>query len=181
MLNKATILGRFPTMKQLAPVFALTFLLCNAWTMYHFFWKLPGWLYYLTVREILSILAYSFSVNLLESVLIVIGLLGLAAILPHRWFRDVFVPVSAAFVPLMFGYMVFFLNQFFFAEVYPSIHAKTFPFVIVGIFFLASWLGRNTFARKVLEAFADRTLVLLYIFLPLGTVSLTAVLIQNLF
>ena len=127
------------------------------------------------------ILAYSLTANLLESIIIVVSLAGLAAILPQKWFGKVFVPVSAAFVFLTLGYLIFFLFQFYSQEEYPSIVVKSSPGFIVGIFFFASLLGRNMIARRILEAFADRTIVLLYISLPLSILSLVAVLIQNLF
>lgn len=181
MLNKIPILQRLPTVTQLVPIYAFTFFLFNLWTMFHFFWRLPGWLYYLKISEILMILAYSLSTNLLESIIIVVGLAGLAAILPEKWFGKIFVPVSAAFIFLALGYLVFFLFQFYSQDEYPSLVVKSSPAVIVGMFFLASWLGRNRIARRILEAFADRTTTLLYLSLPLSVFSLIAVLIQNLF
>ena len=180
MSNKIPILQRIPTIKQLAPIYALTFFLFNAWTMFHFFWRLPGWLYYLKVGEIFMILAYSLSANLLESIVIVIGLAVGAVILPENWFRKAFVPVSTAFVFMALGYLIFFLYQLY-SEEYPTLVVESSPAVIVGIFFFASLLGRNGNARKILEAFADRTTALLYVSLPLSLFSLVVVLIQNLF
>lgn len=181
MLKRRLVLRRFPTIKQLAPVFALTFFLFNAWTMFRFFWKLPSWLFFLNVREILAVLAYSFSTNLLESMLVVISLAILAAILPNNWFRDVFIPVGIAIVILILSYLSYFLLQFYSREDYPSEVVRSSPFVIVGIFFLASFLGRIPFFRRIFDGLADRIIVFLYFLLPLGITSLLVVLMQNLF
>jgi hypothetical protein len=178
---KTSVLQRFPTLGQVAPIYALTLFLFTSWTSYHLFWKLPAWLNYLQISEIFPLLAYSISLNMLESLTVVGGLAGLAAILPKSWFRDAFIPVGAAFTLMSLGYLVLFLNQFFLSADYPMLWVKTLPGALLGIFLLASGLGRIAVLRRLLEALADRSLVFLYILLPLGIVSLGAVLVLNSF
>jgi len=181
MTTKIPVLQRFPTIKQISPVFALTFFLFNAWTLFRFFWKLPGWLYFLTVREILGVLAYSFSTNLLESMVIIIGLVSMTAVLPNKWFRDVFGPAGTVFVILLLSYMGYFLFQIYSREDYPSEVVKFAPIVIAGLFVFASLLARVSIIRKILNALTDRITVFLVFLLPLGIISLVVVLMKNIF
>ena len=87
----SSILKRFPTRAQILPVYAVIAFIVYAWALLWFFWKLPGWLYFLNIDSIFSALTYVLATNLLESVVVLCGPLALAVVLPSRWFRDVFV------------------------------------------------------------------------------------------
>jgi membrane-anchored protein YejM (alkaline phosphatase superfamily) len=34
-----------------------------SWTILHFFWRLPGWLYFMSIGEVLTVYAYSMATN----------------------------------------------------------------------------------------------------------------------
>jgi hypothetical protein len=181
MAKRISVIQRFPTIKQITPVYALTLFIFSSWTLLHFFWEFPSWSFFLNMREILAVLAYSLSVNLLESVIVTSGLVVLAAILPGKWFRDVFISVGAAFVTLILGFLMYFLYQFQSRGDYPSEAIKAIPFLFAGIIFLAFLLGHWAFTRKILEIVSDRAIVFLYLFVPLGIISIILVVLQNLF
>jgi hypothetical protein len=61
------MLRRFPKMQDILPVFAVIATVVFSWSIITFFWKLPSWLFFLRADEILSILAYTLSVDMLES------------------------------------------------------------------------------------------------------------------
>jgi len=88
--------NRFPKVAQLAPVYALTVLLVYGWTILWFFWKLPSWLFFMTIGEILGVVAYAMSMNLLESLCVVLIPVLLSVALPQKWFYDKFVVCGAA-------------------------------------------------------------------------------------
>ena len=48
---------RLPALQQILSVLALVAVPFYGWTIMVFFWKLPGWLYFLSVGEIATLLA----------------------------------------------------------------------------------------------------------------------------
>ena len=68
-------LGRLPERKNILGVYAVIVTLVYSWTLFTSFYKLPSWMFYLTIWQILSVYAYAFSVNLLESILALTGIL----------------------------------------------------------------------------------------------------------
>ena len=77
--------------KDWLPVCGLVVALVYGWSLYRFMWILPGWLKFLALDEILSLLSYTFAVSLLDSLIVVAVLTVLAFILPRNWLRDDFV------------------------------------------------------------------------------------------
>jgi len=82
---------RLPAFASILPVFAVIAFLVYGWTMIVFLWKLPSWILYLTLGEILAVFAYSMTFALLESFLILTLLLLACMALPPAWMRDAFV------------------------------------------------------------------------------------------
>ncbi|HEY3476049.1 MAG TPA: hypothetical protein VGK56_15660, partial [Anaerolineales bacterium] len=79
-------------------VFAVAMFLVYTWTLYTSFWKLPSWLFFLEMGEIISIYAYAFVLNLLESLLLLLIALVPAVLLPRRWWTEAFIPKGFALI-----------------------------------------------------------------------------------
>jgi hypothetical protein len=172
--------NRFPSMRELMPVYAVGLSILNFWTMGHFFWKIPGWIYFQRTSDILVTLAYSFATAFLESLVVILGIALLAAILPWPWFGEAFVARGATLVLLGLGYVMIFAFQFQSKTDYPTAMVKMTPWVLAGICALAYLAGRIPLTRRVLESLADRFLIFLYIFLPPGIVGSAVVILRNL-
>ena len=65
--------GRLPDSKSILGVYAIIVTLVYSWTLFTSFYKLPSWMFYLTISQILSVYAYSFSIDLLESIIALTG------------------------------------------------------------------------------------------------------------
>ncbi len=154
-----------------------------SWTSLWFLWKLPSWLYFLNVNEIVITLAYSLVTNLLESLAVLCAPIALSVILPKRWFYDLFVARGASLAILGLGYMMFLAFQFPTNESYPSLALK--PWAVALVFgllmFLIYVVGRTSFLRKVVEALADRATIFLYVSIPLSLISLLVVMTRMIF
>jgi hypothetical protein len=61
-----------------------------SWTFITFFFKLSSWVYYLTIREIAAIFAYAMATDLIESLLILVGIVLLYLLVPARTIKDDF-------------------------------------------------------------------------------------------
>jgi hypothetical protein len=150
-------------------------LLLYGWTIYWFSWNLPSWLAFLPLYDIFGILAYALVTNLLESLAVLAVLILLAAVLPPSWFRDEFV-VRAGFTALYFLIIgMYLLNNFI-----PLMQLGR-PFLItVAIFLPAQYLlGRIRVVQTGLNTMADRSIVFLYVSVPLSVLGLIVILVRN--
>ncbi|MBE0672141.1 MAG: hypothetical protein IH588_16295 [Anaerolineales bacterium] len=173
-------LNRVPKRKDILPVYAVIVLMVYGWTILKFSYYVPSWLYFLNLSEILIVFSYSMAVNLLESLSILIGVVTIAAILPQKWFAEMFVARGAGLSILLLGLMMYVANQFNTKGYYPSeiIHWSPIIFVFMGMFVYL--IGRITFLRNAVECFADRTIIFLYISIPFSVLAFIVVLMRNL-
>jgi hypothetical protein len=178
---KLSIFNRLPKFSQIAPVYALSVLLVYGWTILYFFWKLPSWLFFMTIGEILVVFAYAMSVNLLESLFVLLIPILLSLLLPKKWFYDTFVVRGSALVLLFLGYSMFLTTRFQSEEGYPKTLLLWSVFALFVIAFLVYILGKIRIMGKVLEAVSDRAIIFLYLFIPISLISLLVVIFRNLF
>lgn len=174
---------RFPKFNQIIPVFAVLSLFVYGWTTYRILQKLPSWLYYLTVREILLNLSYTLAFNFVESLLLLCMLVVLSAVLPKKIFGDMFVARSALLAILGLGYLIYLalvIGQSK-ASQFPMEIFKLLPIVGVVIFGASIFLPLLSIARLILEDFADRAITFLYLLVPLSTVAGVVFIVNNLF
>lgn len=175
-----SIRDRFPRMQQLLPVYAVGASIIYTWTLLWFFWKLPSWMFYLNLGEIFASLAYALATNLAESILAVLLPAVLAVLLPRRWFLDTFVARGTTLLAASLTYIAYVLYRFPIKEE-PPIHLMTVrtPLVLAITIVLIFLAGRLRFLRKLIEAAADRAVVLLYLFVPASLISVIVVLFRN--
>lgn len=174
---------RFPPLAQILPVYAVVAFVIYGWTLMLVFWKLPSWLFSLTSWEIASILAYSFALNLLESLFVVGLLLGAGAVLPGRILRDDFAARGASFALVLLTSVMLHLIVYADTDLREAFVLSLLPWWAVS--FLAATLFAAltscwTRLRALLLEFSDRLIVFLYFFLPLSFVSLMIIIARNL-
>ena len=172
---------RFPPIQQILAVYGIIALFIHGWTLIRFFWKLPSWEHFLTYGEISISLAYSMALNLLECISIMFVLLVLCAVLPPKWFRNLFTARASSMVLLGLGFMVYVALNITTGDNdhYPADLVRLAPFVgaaILAVTFLIGWIKP---VRALLENLAERASIFSYIFLPLGIVSLLFVVARN--
>ena len=176
---KAWIVKRLPSTQQVAAVYGVIVLIVYGWTLYWFAWKLPSWLYFLSVGEMLVALAYSMVVNLIESLIVLFALLLLCAILPPRWFRDRFTALGTVLVILSMIALAYYLGAIIALQDFPP-HLRWYVLLAVaGIALVVFLVSRVKFLVKFLEEIANRAVIFLYVFLPLSAISFIVVLIRN--
>jgi hypothetical protein len=175
------ISSRFPKQKEIVPVYAIIVLMVYGWTILKFNYNLPGWLYYLNLGEIMSVFAYSMATNLLESLVVLFGVVVAGFLLPRKLFSNAFVARAAALSILVLGLMMYIAEQFTTKDYYPAEIIRWGPAILVLIGLAVYMIGRMQFTRKALEFFADRAIIFLYISIPVSIFSLIVVLIRNIF
>ena len=157
------------------PVYGIIVLMVYGWTMISFFWELPSWHNFLTFDELLKVLTYSILVNFLESLVVLCLPVLLSIILPKKWFYDSFISRGALTVILGLGYLMYFIQSFDVRIDYPNLLVKATPLIFLVILLIAYIIDRVALVRKIMESFADRTIVFIYISLPLSILSLCVV------
>ncbi len=171
---------RLPAFEQLVVVYAVIAVMIYGWTIIAFIWKLPSWLNYLTVGEMLAILSYSLFTDLLES-LFILGLLTLAAmILPQVLLLDHFaIRGSIITLSLLGSGMCFFAR---YVNEGTSVLTLWPPWLVVTLLALSLFLalaGKVQGVGRAIFWLADQLTVFLYILLPLSLLSAVVVLFRN--
>jgi hypothetical protein len=176
------ILKKIPPLQQVASVYGVIVLMIYGWTMDSFIWQLPSWLHFLRADEILAIFAYSMITNFIESLLILSIPLLITLLLPRSWFYDRFVAQATAMVASGLAYTMYVASLLSYEEAFPiKILLKNTPLAAIGILLLTILVGFVKYLRKPVEVLADRTIIFLYLSLPLSILSLIFVALRNIF
>lgn len=172
---------RLPKISQILQVYAVIVLMVYSWTILWFFWKLPSWLFFMSIGEIAVVFAYALAMNFLESLCVLLIPILLSLLLPRDWFSVTFVARGTALALLLLGYAMFFTNQLQYEDGYPKGLLILSIIVVFLIALLVYVLGRISIVCKILEALSDRAVVFLYLSIPISLVSLMVVVYRNLF
>src|SRR5689334_2569215 len=175
--------GRWPSWQSILRVYGVIVFFLYSWTLLASFYKLPSWMYFLNLYDISSIYAYSFSANLLESLVVmaVVLLMEYTIFLPFRN-RDGFQSRSVIMVIVILGCIMTRLILYRSPE-------KSLAFVqgewiwwslsLVGAYVMALLASRSRFLINLIDGLAERTVVFVYIYIALSLVALLMVLIRN--
>ena len=171
--------SRFPSLKQLTPVYSVVVAIIYGWSMIRFFWRLPSLINYSTAGDIGVIFSYLITVNLLESLAVVSMPVILGLILPQKWFFERFVTKGVLLVSLGLGYMTYVASHINTDEPFPYTLFRWMPLAVLLTLILVFLLDRIKFLTKILEDISDRFVVFLFISVPVSVVSLLVVLVRN--
>jgi hypothetical protein len=170
---------RFPSLNQLAPVYAVIVSVVYTWSLLKFFWKLPSFLYSFTAGEIIVTFAYLNVVNFFESLVILLVPVVLSFVLPDKWFYDRFTSKSVLLVSLLLGYLVYLARHISAEQPFPYSLMKWAPLFILLILVLVFLLDHISLVAKIVESLSNRFVVFLYITIPVSLICLLIVLFRN--
>jgi len=133
------------------------------------------------VGEIGVVLAYMMTFAMLESLTITGILVLLSGFLPRRWLRDGF--AYKGFVTLVILSVDALLLQKSLEMVFPSALKLSLLFLlpILLIAFLLRYLHTKPRMQNLLATVQDRFSIMLFVYIPMGLISLIAVTFRNLF
>lgn len=151
-----------------------------SWAILQYLERMTAWLYYLTIWEVVSLLAYALSFAFIESIVITLGLVILSALLPGFLFRHNFVPVVLAIIlPVALAAIAFHTFE-------DNLRAISLPvlaaaLILYGLVALALYLivQRMPQVANRFQRLADRISILAYLYVPLSVVSLLVVIVRN--
>jgi hypothetical protein len=165
-------MSKIPAYRELITVIGMTAFIAFSWTLYRFFFALPGWLLYLSTADIFFMLCYSFAFNTLECFCILILLLMMCAILPSEAFADNFVAQSCL--------MIVVLSIAIFLTFSGDKFSALYPFLILALILLNILIIQKEKLNKVIENVAERFAIFFYFYIPLGIASIIIVILRNL-
>jgi hypothetical protein len=172
--------SRLPKRVEIAPVYAACVFPIFSWSIVWFFQKMPGWLPYLSLTKVLSILAYGQAFALFESALLLLLLILPATVLPARFFRDRFTAQASTIAfTLTFWAIVFqIINTT--TEVWaPGRLSLWAVLLLASLVILCALVRRSGRLAQITTAVAERLTVFLYIYVPLGLLGLAVVVARN--
>ena len=174
----STLQTRIPDKRNIVTVFAVAMFLVYSWTLFTSFWKLPSWLFFLQLGEILSIYAYAFVVNFMESLLLLLIALLPTVLLPRPWWKDAFIPRGVALILIVLGSAILHMSLYRTPDTRPAFVSGQLLWwagtVLLAV--LLTWLaGSVKWIRNGLESMADRFMIFLYIYLPLTMIAILVV------
>ena len=175
------IFRKLPGWNQILPVYAVIVLILYTWTILWFFWKIPSWLLFMNLGELLSAFSFAMLTNLLESLVALILVLLPALLLPTRWFSDAFTARGTILAAASLGWLMLVAQQFQIKADYPSALIQWSPLVLAAIFILSVLAGMHPGVRKLIASLADRLTVFLFVSVPLSLLALIYVGIDAIF
>jgi len=178
--NLELIKMRFPKRSDMLAVFGVVVFVSYSWSLLGFLNKLSSFLLHFTLGEISNIFTFMMAFTLVESLAVTSVLVLLAAVLPSSWLRDGF--ALKGFVIVLIATATSILFQRSLEDDYPStlllVAVTLVP--VVGTVAVLAVLRSMPKVRNILANIQDRILIMLFIYVPIGLLSLAVVMYRNL-
>jgi hypothetical protein len=172
---------RLPDRRETQMVLGFLVFVVFSWSVRGFLYRVTSFLLYFDTGEVLSVFFYMMAFALLESLLVLGGLLLLTIVLPGKWFRVGF-SYKASLIVLVTAVAMILLQGMLTSEA-PSQVILLIGMIVslVVLFGLNFAFYRIQRLQSGLNAVLDRFTVFTYLYIPLGIVGLLVVLVRNLF
>jgi hypothetical protein len=172
--------SRLPNRRDVGSAYGGVVFIVYSWALRGFFYQLSSLILYHALGDILPILSYMLALALLESLIVLISLLALAFVLPRSWLIEGFgykaflaVIVAGAAAVGLESYLTRQLTNTFY--LYAGLVASV--AILLGLVLL---IERLPPIKRMLVGLLDRLSLFIYIYVPLGILSLLVVVIRNL-
>jgi hypothetical protein len=144
-----------------------------------FLYLFPSLGYFLQIDEILTVFFYTMAFALLESILVTGLLVLLSMVLPERWFRNGF--SYKGFLAILITSVESIWLQMNVTNIFPaSIILYGNVFILFAVFIiLAILFSKIAFLQRLALATIDRVSIMIYVYVPLGLLSLIVVFLRN--
>src|SRR6266498_338118 len=179
-LNRNFIGNRFPHRSEIIAVFGVAVFACFSWTIIGFFNKLSSFTLYFTLGEIATIFVYMMAFALLESLTVTASIVLLSVILPTSWLKEGFAVKGFVFLIVATGAAILFQKEL--KDHFPStltlLAGSVLPLLLSA--FLIIIVRSIPKVQNILLNVQDRMVIMLFIYVPIGLLSLLVVMYRNL-
>lgn len=169
------IIKRLPNRNQVFPVYGLIVMGIYGWSIIQFLRDFTGWIKFLTLGEISSILAYTLTIDIFESLFLLAGLVAFAVVLPLKWFQEDFIVQGGANA-------IYIIGMFMFVAFLPNPSHLPENFIvrrIIDLTLLQFVIRYLSWPRNIIKSLADRSTVFLYLTIPASLIAVIVVIIRN--
>ena len=173
--------NKIPRWEKIIPVFSVIVMMIYTWSLLQYFWRIQSWLNFSTMGEVAVIYAYTAVLNLMESLSVLLVLVLLSILLPVKWFYERFATLGSALTIFGLGSLMIFIPVILEDAPTPSLLLPKLIAAVAAIVLLAVLFDRITVLKNMLNEFAARLSVFLYIWMSLTAISLLTVLVRNIF
>lgn len=167
---------KIPPFPEILALYATIVFLIYGWAILTFFWKVPSWLYFLSLGEIGAVLSYTLASSLFESTMILLIFLLVGLVLPSKLFVEKFIVRGSIIICILTFWMALF-NLITLIQLPTSNDFISFglaAFLTIGLAIFAA--DRSAAVRKMMIALSDRLTIFLYVWLPLSVVGILVLL-----
>jgi hypothetical protein len=172
--------NRFPNRGDVIAVLGVAVFLCHTWTIIGFLNKLSSFILYFSPGTIAGVFAYMMAFALLESLAVTGFLVLLSVLLPSQWLKEGF--SIKGFIVLVVAATASILFQKTLSERFPSmwvlLASSVVPLLLIALLFVA--VRSMPKVKNLFLNVQDRILIMLFIYVPIGVLSLMVVLYRNL-
>ncbi|HLF74478.1 MAG TPA: hypothetical protein VI524_09040 [Anaerolineales bacterium] len=169
---------KIPPLQQILIVYATITFLVYGWASVAFFWKVPSWLYFLSLGEIAAILAYALASSFVESIMLLFFLLVAGLVLPSRWLSDKFA-ANGTIIIYSLTFWVLLFNMSSLIQLPTSGDVLLFAVgspLTAGLAIVLS--TRSSRVPSLLTALGNRLTIFLYVWLPAGLAGICVVILR---
>lgn len=170
--------NKIPPLHEILALYATIVFLIYGWATITFFWKVPSWLYFLSLGEIAAILSYTFASSLLECTIILFIFLFASLVLPSKFLYNKFALRGSLIVyALTFWVVLFTLNSLI--QLPTTGDVITFGIGVLVTSALAILLAeRISFVQRLVSTVGNRLTIFLYLWLPLGLLGILVIIFR---
>jgi hypothetical protein len=161
-------------------VFAVCAFPVHVWSIINVLRELPAWALRLSAWELTGVISYTLAFALVESALLLVGLLGLAVVLPAAILRRKFIALSSVLVLIHTGWAIVLQYNF------EAIRSWGFQkLALLGLLYLITlgvpYLVVHRYERveRFLRVAVERLSVLSYLYISLDILGVLIVLMRN--
>ena len=173
---------KLPSRRESTLLLAACVLPVYGWSIFMYFWEVPGWEKYLSAWDIANILAYVLALALMESLLLFSVLVLLRVLLPTRMVRDRFVAKATMFVGMnvlwaILLHLTILSDQILIWTV--GRYVLCVAVYLLSMIFSWAFVHFSEFFAARIEDLVDRMTVFVYLYVPLGVFSTLTVIARK--
>ncbi len=161
-------------------VFAAAVFPTHLWALIDFLREYPAWIKRMDTSELLGAFSYIMGYALPDALVLFLGVLVLALIVPYRFFREKFAALGSALALITAVWFIIFHSFPMWLEQRQMVPLGLWAVSFVLVLGLAYWqILRNPKAEALVDTFMQRAVTLSALYLFIDFLSLINVLIRN--
>ncbi len=177
----ATLKKFFPARREIVLVFGIILFAVHSWSIRAFLYEFPSLILYMNLGQVAGVFAYMMAFAFLESLLALGVILLVSAILPRSCYRQGF--VAKGFLTVLAAGAFAINVRMSMPNRYPGVEFLYVRAALAAAVLIGSILAAHFFRpfQKALDFLAEQISIMLYIYIPIGALSLLVVIARNLF